>query len=123
MRRIIPGKVISKYTAGLILKGPQVQEIKRGRVDANKLNIMAIGGCLYISSNNPIFKMVKILLKKKEVNKLISELYDPNLFIRIVGNIHRVNGWLKVKLQAESKAMYDKRRAKELKRIKRDIEY
>ncbi len=115
--------IIEKYEAGLVLQGSEVKAIRAGRVNLKDSFIKFVKGEPYIfgmhishlQSANPHFKPDekrprKLLLHKKEINKLIGKTSEKGYTIvplKLYFN-HKNIAKLEIAL-AKGKTLHDKR--------------
>ena len=120
------------YEAGIALKGSEVKSIRDGKVSiADSYALDKNGEMFLINSHVPLYKqssynnhdprgMRKLLLKKKEINKLIGKINQEGLTI-IPTKMYFLNGKAKIELAvAKGKKLYDKREVKKNRDWNRD---
>ena len=120
------------YEAGIALKGSEVKSIRDGKVSiADSYALDKNGEMFLINSHVPLYKqssynnhdprgMRKLLLKKKEINKLIGKINQDGLTI-IPTKMYFLNGKAKIELAvAKGKKLYDKREVKKNRDWNRD---
>ena len=110
--------------AGIILKGSEVKSIREGKVNiADSYAIEINGEIVLINSHIPLYKQSsynnhyptqerKLLLNKKEINKLIGKINREGLTI-IPTKMYFKKGKVKVEIAVgKGKKQYDKRQVK-----------
>ena len=113
-----------KLEAGISLKGSEVKSLRDGKGNiADSYVIDKDGELFLINSHIPLYRQSsynnhnpkgerKLLLKKKEINKLIGRINQEGLTI-IPIKLYFVNGKIKVEIAvAKGKKLYDKRQVK-----------
>tara|TARA_B100002052_G_scaffold294132_1_gene318406 strand:- start:2166 stop:2630 length:465 start_codon:yes stop_codon:yes gene_type:complete len=116
--------------AGIVLKGSEVKSLRDGKANITDAYATDSKGEIYlINSHIPLYKessynnhnprdMRKLLLKKKEINKMIGRINRDGLTI-VPTKVYFKKGKAKVELAiAKGKKLYDKRNVKK----KRDWE-
>lgn len=120
--------------AGIVLTGPEVKSIKAGKVSINEAYIQEKNGEMFIFgmhvtpyaegsyNNEDPLRVRKLLLNKKEINKMAAKTQEEGNTIVPVRVVVR-NGLIKIDIaNAKGKNLYDKRetlkRKDEKKRIK-----
>ena len=112
------------YEAGIILKGSEIKSVRNGKVDIADSYAIEKNGELYlvnshissykeasILNHNPIEER-KLLLNKKEVNKLIGKMQREG-FTLIPTKMYFKKGKAKIEIAvAKGKKQYDKRATK-----------
>ena len=127
---------IKKYESGIVLTGNEIKSIREGRVNLKGSFCRIMENEIYIlgmhiskfSHSNSFYKLEekrnrKLLLKRKEINKLEKELKENNLTI-VPFKIY-FNDKNKCKLEiylAKGKKEYDKSETLKEKDIKRNLE-
>ena len=110
--------------AGIILKGSEVKSIREGKVNiSDSYAIEKNGEIVLINSHIPIYKQSsytnhypsddrKLLLNKREINKLIGKINKENFTI-VPTKMYFKKGKVKVEIAiAKGKKQYDKRQVK-----------
>ncbi len=113
--------------AGISLRGSEVKSIRDGKVSiADSYAVDKDGEIFLINSHIPLYKQSsynnhdpkdnrKLLLNKKEINKLIGQINQEGLTI-IPTKMYFKKGKVKIELAvAKGKKLYDKRQAKKKK--------
>ena len=112
------------YEAGIALKGSEVKSIRDGKASiADSYAVDKNGEMFLINSHVPMYKQSsynnhdpkdirKLLLKKKEINKLVGKINQEGLTI-IPTKLYFLKGKVKVELAvAKGKKLFDKRQVK-----------
>ena len=118
--------------AGISLKGSEVKSLRDGKASIADSYAVDKGGEIYlINSHIPLYRQSsynnhdpkgarKLLLNKKEINKLIGRINQEGLTI-IPTKMYFLNGKAKIELAvAKGKKLYDKREVKKNRDWKRD---
>ena len=118
--------------AGIALKGSEVKSIRDGKASiADSYAVDKDGEIYLINSHVPLYKqssynnhdpkgMRKLLLKKKEINKLIGKINQEGLTI-IPTKMYFFKGKVKIDLAvAKGKKLFDKRQVKKNRDWNRD---
>ena len=122
----------SVYEAGIVLKGSEIKSIRLGKINiADSYAIERRGEIYLMNSHIPLYKNAsysnhnptddrKLLLNKKEINKLIGKINREGFTI-IPTKIYFKKGKAKIEIAvAKGKKQYDKRQAKKNKDWQRD---
>lgn len=122
--------ILEKFEAGIVLKGTEVKSIREGKVNIKDSFAKIIKEEIFIFNmhispysygniyNTDPLRERKLLLKKKEINRLIGLLSKKGLAL-IPLSVYFKNGRVKVEIAlAKGKKQYDKR--EEIK--KRDLQ-
>ena len=120
------------YEAGIILKGSEIKSVRNGKVNiADSYAIERRGEIYLMNSHIPLYKNAsysnhnptddrKLLLNKREINKLIGKINREGFTI-IPTKIYFKKGKAKIEIAvAKGKKQYDKRQAKKNKDWQRD---
>ena len=112
---------IELLEAGIVLKGSEVKSLRDGKGSiADSYALDKTGELFLINSHIPLYRQSsynnhnpkgerKLLLKKKEINKLIGKINQEGLTI-IPTKLYFVKGKVKVQIAiAKGKKLYDKR--------------
>ena len=115
---------LTRYTAGIVLTGTEIKSIRQSKVSLvdtfcfiNKMEIwvknMYIAPYFYGSYNNPASRRDrKLLLNRKEIRKLQSDLKNPGFTIVPAKLFINDNGIAKLEIAlAKGKKQYDKRQS------------
>ena len=118
--------------AGIVLKGSEIKSIREGKVNiADSYAIEKNGEIFLINSHIPIYKEAsytnhnpinerKLLLNKKEINKLIGKMQRDG-FTLVPTKMYFKKGKAKIELAvAKGKKQYDKRQTKKNRDWNRD---
>ena len=110
--------------AGLVLKGSEIKSVRSGKVNiADSYGIEKEGEIYLINSHIPIYKEAsysnhnpyaerKLLLNRKEINKLIGKINEEGLTL-IPVKMYFKKGKAKIQIAvAKGKKLYDKRHSK-----------
>ena len=110
--------------AGVVLKGSEIKSVRSGKVNiADSYGIEKEGEIYLINSHIPIYKEAsysnhnpyaerKLLLNRKEINKLIGKLNQDRLTL-IPTKLYFLKGKAKIEIAvAKGKKLYDKRQVK-----------
>ena len=122
----------SVYGAGIVLKGSEIKSIRLGKINiADSYAIERRGEIYLMNSHIPLYKNAsysnhnptddrKLLLNKREINKLIGKINREGFTI-IPTKIYFKKGKAKIEIAvAKGKKQYDKRQAKKNKDWQRD---
>ena len=120
------------YEAGIVLKGYEIKSIREGRVNiADSYAIEKYGELFLINSHISMYKQAsysnhnptderKLLLNKKEINKLVGKMNREG-FTLVPTKIYFKKGKVKVEIAvAKGKKQYDKRQTKKTRDWNRD---
>ena len=118
--------------AGIVLKGSEIKSVRQGKVNIAESYAVEKKGEIYlINSHIPLYKNAsysnhnptddrKLLLNKREINKLIGKINREGFTI-IPTKIYFKKGKAKIEIAvAKGKKQYDKRQAKKNKDWQRD---
>ena len=118
--------------AGIVLKGSEIKSVRNGKVNiADSYAIERRGEIYLMNSHIPLYKNAsysnhnptddrKLLLNKREINKLIGKINREGFTI-IPTKIYFKKGKAKIEIAvAKGKKQYDKRQAKKNKDWQRD---
>ena len=110
--------------AGISLKGSEVKSLRDGKISLSDSYTVDRNGEMYlINSHIPLYKQSsynnhnprderKLLLKKKEINKMIGKINQEGLTI-VPTKMYFLKGKAKIELAvAKGKKLYDKRQVK-----------
>ena len=125
---------IELLEAGIVLKGSEVKSLRDGKGSIADSYAVDNNGELYlINSHIPLYRQSsynnhdpkgdrKLLLNKKEINKLIGRINQEGLTL-IPTKLYFVKGKVKVEIAvAKGKKLYDKRVNIKNREIKRDLD-
>jgi len=116
-------EIIEKYEAGVVLEGSEVKAIRAGRVNLKDSFIKIVKGepfvfgmhISHLNSANPYFKPDekrprKLLLHKKEINKLIGKTSEKGYTIVPLKLYFNKKNLVKLEIAlAKGKTLHDKR--------------
>lgn len=122
--------ILDEYTVGLVLFGTEVKAIRQGKCNISEAFCVFIGGELFIRNMNiDVFGNAfqhepkrdrKLLLNKKEINKLSDKMRDRGL--AIVPIEVYVHNKIKIKIGlGKGKNLYDKRQTLKERDIKKQL--
>ena len=110
--------------AGIVLKGSEIKSVRLGKVNISDSYAVEKKREIYlVNSHIPIYKQAsysnhnpyserKLLLKKKEINKLIGRINEEGYTI-VPTKMYFKNGKAKIEIAvAKGKKLYDKRQTK-----------
>ncbi len=122
----------SVYEAGIVLKGSEIKSIRDGKINiAESFAVENKGELFLINSHIPLYKQAsysnhnpnddrKLLLNKREINKLIGKINREG-FTLIPTKLYFKKGKVKVEIAvAKGKKQYDKRQSKKTRDWNRD---
>ena len=126
-------ELLDKYEAGLILHGTEIKSIRLGKASIAESFCQFINGELYVINmtideyhfgtryNHTIKRERKLLLHKKEINKLLRKTKETGLTIVPTKLYINDKGWAKVQVYlARGKKLFDKRQAIKERETKRN---
>ncbi len=115
---------IELLEAGIVLRGSEIKSLRDGKASiADSYAVDKLGEIFLINSHIPLYRQSsynnhdpkgerKLLLNKKEINKLIGRINQEGLTI-VPTKMYFINGKAKIELAvAKGKKLYDKRQAK-----------
>ena len=115
---------IDLFEAGIVLKGSEIKSIRSGMINiADSYAIEKYGEIFLINSHIPIYKQAsisnhspyaerKLLLNRKEINKLIGKVNEDGLSL-VPTKMYFKKGKAKIEIAvAKGKKQYDKRNVK-----------
>tara|TARA_Y100001970_G_scaffold48547_1_gene61572 strand:+ start:2371 stop:2841 length:471 start_codon:yes stop_codon:yes gene_type:complete len=118
--------------AGIVLKGSEIKSIRTGKVNiAESYAVEKNGEIFLVNSHIPIYEQAssinhkpyderKLLLNKKEINKIIGKI-NTDGFSLIPTKMYFKKGKAKIEIAiAKGKKQFDKRQSKKLKDWNRD---
>ena len=124
--------LIDFYEAGLVLKGSEIKSVRNGKVSiADSYGIEKKGEIYLINSHIPVYKEAsysnhnpyaerKLLLNKREINKLIGKMQREGFTI-VPTKMYFKKGKAKIELAiAKGKKQFDKRATKKNRDWNRD---
>ena len=123
-----------KFDAGMILTGTEVKALRDGRVSFNDSYCLIDNNELYLKglhispyefgsyANHPPLRDRKLLLKKKELNKIIQKLKEKGLTIVPLKIYFNERGFAKIQIGlGKGKKLYDKRDTIKQRETEREI--
>tara|TARA_B100000123_G_C25724128_1_gene426010 strand:+ start:687 stop:1157 length:471 start_codon:yes stop_codon:yes gene_type:complete len=124
--------LLEHLEAGIVLKGSEIKSIREGKINISDSYALDKAGELYLinshiasykqssyNDHNPIADR-KLLLKKKELNKIIGKIHQEGLTI-VPTRIYLKKGKAKIEIAlAKGKKLYDKRQTKKKRDWKRE---
>ena len=112
------------FEAGIVLKGSEIKSVRSGKINiADSYAVDKEGEIFLVNSHIPIYKQAsysnhnpyserKLLLNKKEINKLIGRINEDG-FTLVPTKMYFKKGKAKIEIAvAKGKKQYDKRYAK-----------
>ena len=115
------------YEAGIVLKGSEVKSLRAGKANISESYAYDLNGEIYlVNSHIPIYKQAsfsnhnpyserKLLLNRKEINKLIGKINEDG-FSLIPTKMYFKKGKAKIEIAvAKGKKQYDERHSKKTK--------
>ncbi len=128
-------ELIEKWIAGIKLTGTEIKSIRAGKVNLTESYCQFYGGELFVKNmhiseydfgtcnNHEARRDRKLLLNRKELNKLEKKVKESGLTIVCVKMFINERGLAKLEIAlARGKKTYDKRESLKLKDSKRDME-
>ncbi|MEK4201434.1 SsrA-binding protein SmpB [Cytobacillus sp. FSL K6-0265] len=122
------------YEAGIVLQGTEIKSIRNGRVNLKDAYARIVNNELFIIGmhispyeqgnihNHDPLRTRKLLLHRKEINKLIGESKESG-YALVPLKLYLKNGFAKVLVGlAKGKKKYDKREDLKRKEAKREVE-
>lgn len=126
--------IFETYQAGLVLTGTEIKSIRAGKVNFKDSFARVEGGEVWIYKmhispyemgnryNHDPERKRKLLLTKKEINKLIGKIKESG-YTLVPTKLYLLNGWAKLDIAlAKGKKLHDKRAALSKKTAQREIE-
>lgn len=123
-----------KFDAGMVLTGTEVKSLRDGRVSFNDSYCLIDRGELYVKglhiahysfgsySNHPPVRDRKLLLKKKEISRIIQKLKDKGFTIIPLKIYFNERGFAKMQIGlAKGKKLHDKRESVKQRESEREI--
>ncbi|MGM5630335.1 SsrA-binding protein SmpB [Apibacter raozihei] len=127
-------ELMDKYEAGLVLHGTEIKSIRLGKASIAESFCQFINDELYVINmsvdeyffgtryNHLIKRERKLLLQKKEINKLLRKTKETGLTIVPTRLYVNEKGWAKIQIYlAKGKKIYDKRETIKERETKRNI--
>jgi len=126
---------IEEFEAGIQLSGTEIKSLREGKASIKEGYCIFKSGELFLKNvnispytegsynNHEALRDRKLLLHKKEIEKLSKKLKDVGLTIIPIKMYLNEKGWAKVKIAlAKGKKLYDKRQSLKQKDDKRQID-
>jgi SsrA-binding protein len=123
-----------KFDAGMVLTGTEVKALRDGRVSFNDSYCLIDRGEMYVKglhiahysfgsySNHPPVRDRKLLLKKKEISRIIQKLKDKGFTIIPLKIYFNERGFAKMQIGlAKGKKLHDKRESVKQRESEREI--
>jgi SsrA-binding protein len=128
-------EILEVYNAGIVLVGCEVKSLREGKCDIKNSFAKIKNGEIYlIGMHIPPYKMGnvynpaspdrtrKLLLKKKEINRIIGKLTQRGLVLIPLKVYFNERGWAKVEIAlARKKRKYEKREKIKEREAKREL--
>jgi SsrA-binding protein len=128
-------ELIEKWIAGIKLTGTEIKSIRAGKVNLTESYCQFYGGELFVKNlhiseydfgtcnNHEARRARKLLLNRKELNKLEKKVKESGLTIVCVKMFINERGLAKLEIAlARGKKTYDKRESLKLKDARRDMD-
>lgn len=128
-------ELLDTYTAGLKLVGTEIKSIRQGKANLVDSYCYFEGGELYVKNmhiaeydhgninNHEPLRERKLLLSRRELDKLEKKLKDQGLTIVTLRMYVNDRGWAKLDIAlARGKKQHDKRDSLKEKQLKRDMD-
>lgn len=128
-------ELLDKYEAGLVLYGTEIKSIREGKASISDSFCQFINEELYVINmtveeyffgtryNHPIKRERKLLLQKKEINKILRKTKETGLTIVPTRLYINEKGWAKIQIYiARGKKLFDKRESIKQRETKRNID-
>ncbi len=126
---------LEEYTAGMALTGTEIKAIRQGKVNLQDAYCLFLNDGLYVRQmniskysegthyNHEPLRDRKLLLKKKELNRLTEKLKDQGLTIVPIKLFTTDRGFAKLQIAlAKGKKLYDKRDSIKERDVARDMD-
>lgn len=128
-------EIIDRYTAGIVLRGSEIKSVREGHASISEAYCLFKDGELWVKSLNiseykqasvwqhePL-RMRKLLLSKKELNKLLAKVKERGFTIVPLKMFLNDRGFAKLEIAlARGKKTHDKRNSIKAKDEKRDLD-
>lgn len=128
-------ELLETFTAGLQLQGTEIKSIRQGKANLVDSYCYFEGEELFVKNmhiaeydhgniyNHEPLRERKLLLSKRELNKLSKKLKDQGLTIVTLSLYINERGWAKLDIAlAKGKKLHDKRDSLKEKQLKRDMD-
>ena len=126
---------LEKFTAGLVLTGTEIKSIRLGQANMSDAWCYFSKGELYVKNlsisayekgthyNHEPLRPRKLLLRKREMNKLLAKIKEKGLTIVPVRLFTAESGYAKLEIAlAKGKKTHDKRESIKDREMKRDLQ-
>ncbi|MDQ7010979.1 MAG: SsrA-binding protein SmpB [Mariprofundaceae bacterium] len=128
--------ILETFEAGIMLTGPEVKSIRAGQANLAEAHCIIRGGKVLLigchispykpaAMNNPRepTRSRQLLLHKREIQRLIGKLKEKGLTLVPLKLYFNERGYAKLEIGlGRGKKLYDKRRDKKERDIKRDLQ-
>ena len=127
-------EIIEKFTAGIVLTGTEIKSIRLGKVNITDAFCSFLDGELYARNlhiseyawgniyNHEPKRSRKLLLKKRELNKLLTKVKEKGLTIIALKIFLSTTGYAKMDIAlAKGKKIHDKRESIKEKDVRREM--
>ena len=127
--------ILETFEAGIVLKGTEVKSIKQGRINLKDSYAKIKDGEIYLFNthispykhgnlfNHEPLRTRKLLLNKKEINKIIGKINEKGLTL-IPLKVYLKKGLVKLELGlCKGKKVYDKREEIKRRDLERELRY
>jgi len=127
-------EIIETYEAGIVLKGSEVKSIREGKIDIkdafclvkkNELWLINAKIAPYEKSTHvklPIDRDRKLLLHKKEINRIIGKMSQKGFVIKPTKVYFNERGFAKVEIAlCKYKKLYDRKEEIKLRELEREL--
>ncbi len=134
-KAIFDYELLDKYEAGIILSGTEIKSVRNAQVNLKDAFCFFKGGELFIKNmhispyefgnlmNHEPLSIRKLLLNKRELNKLLTKIKEKGFTIVPVRMFISERGFAKVEIAlARGKKTFDKRHSIKQKDMKRDMD-
>lgn len=128
-------ELLEKFVAGIMLLGSEIKSVREGKVNMGDAYCSFHKGDLYVRNlniseyskgthyNHEPMRERKLLLNKRELNKLLAKTKERGYTIIPVAVFFNERGFAKMEIAlAKGKKVYDKRDAIKQKESKRDLD-
>ncbi len=128
-------EIIQTFTAGIVLTGTEIKSLRLGKASITESYGYMHNGELWIKgmhiseysfgsyNNHDPIRERKVLLHKRELEKIEEKLKDKGITIAVVNLYITSRGWAKVDIAlARGKKLHDKREDIKLKDAKREMD-
>jgi len=128
-------ELLDKYITGMVLQGTEIKSIREGKVNLKEGYIYFNGGEAFVKGisiapfnegthyNHEATRERKLLLKKKEIRKIKSQMEEKGLTIVPLRMFINDRGFAKLEIAtAKGKKIHDKREAIKERDINRELE-